>query len=63
MPGYVDAALHKFQHPNPASSQDSPHPAPTIQYSGQQMTAPVRNLPKLNKPNTKYMEQVVGTFL
>ena len=26
MPGYVAAALHKFQHPPPTKKQDAPHP-------------------------------------
>jgi len=26
MPGCIEKALHKFQHPNPARSQDDPHP-------------------------------------
>ena len=32
MPGYVEHALHKFQHPTPKKPQDSPYPAMAKQY-------------------------------
>jgi hypothetical protein len=41
MPGYIQQALHKFQHPNPTKPQHSPHQHKEIKYGAQsQLTDP-----------------------
>jgi hypothetical protein len=41
MPGYVEAALHKFQHANPSRPQDSPYPWVTPRYSTNVQEMPI----------------------
>jgi hypothetical protein len=64
MPGYVEAALHKFQHANPSRPQDSPYPwvAPTYGANSQEMPIP-QTYPLLEQPQQNQLQQIVGTFL
>ena len=48
MPGYIEAVLHKFQHPIPRRQQYAPYKMQPKQYGVKvQMTDPLDNTPKL----------------
>jgi hypothetical protein len=64
MPGYINEALHRFQHPTPSSPEDSPHAwlAPT--YGAPVQLAPLADAsPKLDKDGILRLQQVIGTLL
>ena len=64
MPGYVDHALHKFQHPTPKKPQDSPYPAAVKQYGVQvQLTDTIDTSARLPPNEIKRLQQIIGTFL
>ena len=64
MPGYVDHALHKFQHPTPKKPQDSPYPATIKQYGVKvQLTDPIDTSARLPPHKIKRLQQIIGTFL
>ena len=64
MPGYVDHALHKFQHPTPNKPQDSPYPATVKQYGVKvQLTDPIDTTDRLPPHEIKRLQQIIGTFL
>ncbi len=64
MPGYIKKALLHFKHEKPEKIQNSPHPH-TIPNHGSliQYAADKDNSPKLDKDDTKYIQQVVGMLL
>jgi hypothetical protein len=64
MPGYVQAALHKFQHPVPSRPQDSPYPwtAPRYGHNSQDIHIPEFS-PLLPQTEQTRLQQLVGTFL
>ena len=63
MPGYVDHALHKFQHPTPKKPQDSPYPATVKQYGVKvQLTDPIDTSARLPPHEIKRLQQIIGTF-
>jgi hypothetical protein len=64
MPGYVEAALHKFQHPSPTKAKDAPREwtkpiyGATVQYApehGTTATLPQHEITKI--------QQIIGTLL
>ena len=62
MPGYVEKALHRFQHTH-SKIQHAPHPAPTPQY-GNPCQYVIDDTSKPAKDGTKKeIQQIVGTFL
>ena len=64
MPGYVEQALHKFQHPTPKKPQDSPYPAMVKQYGVKvQLTDPIDTSACLPTHEIKRHQQIIGTFL
>ena len=64
MPGYVQQALHKFQHPPPNKPQDSPYPATVKQYGVQvQLTDHIDTSARLPAHKIKRLQQIIGTFL
>ena len=64
MPGYVQQALHKFQHPPSNKPQDSPYPAMVKQYGVQvQLTDPIDTSARLPAHEIKRLQQIIGTFL
>ena len=64
MPGYVQQALHKFQHPPPSKPQDSPYPATVKQYGVKvQLTDPINTSARLPVHKIKRLQQIIGTFL
>ena len=63
MPGYVQKALHRYQHV-PTKKQNAPFPAPRPVYGrAQQMTAPPDTSTILPQSAKKQIQQVIGTFL
>jgi hypothetical protein len=58
MLGYVAAALHKFQYPNPKQPYHSP-----LQWNIPAYGAKVHLIPARSKAQSKNLQQVVGTFL
>jgi hypothetical protein len=64
MPGYVAAVLHKFQHVPPCQPCHAPSVWNKPQYGVKvQLMDPIDTTPKLTDPQTKRLQQVVGTFL
>ena len=64
IPGYVDAALKRFNHQRPAKPQYQPYPCQPIKYGAKTQFAEDEDTsPKLNKEDTKYIQEVTGTFL
>jgi hypothetical protein len=64
MPGYIAAALHKFQHPNPKQPYHSPSQWNIPTYGAKvQLTNPIDLSPAMSEAQTKNLQQVVGTFL
>ena len=64
MPGYVEHALHKFQHPTPKKPQDSPYPAMAKQYGIKvQLIDPIDTSARLPIHEIKRLQQIIGTFL
>ena len=64
MPGYIDQALHKFQHPNPRKPQHAPHQHQAPQYGTKiQLTEAADTSPILSKDGIKRLQQIIGTLL
>jgi len=64
MPGYIENALHKFQHPPPTRPEDAPYKYNEPQYGAKiQMTDPIDNSDPLPAADVKRLQQVTGTFL
>jgi hypothetical protein len=64
MPGYVEKALQRFQHPTPQRSQHSPHPWLKPQYGAKtQFTAKPDNSHKLPADEVTRLQQIIGVFL
>jgi hypothetical protein len=64
MPGYFEAALHKFQHPVPQQPCHALSAWTKPQYGAKiYMTTPINTTPSLTDTQTKQLQQVVGTFL
>ncbi len=64
MPGYVEKALKRFQHPPPKVKQDQPHPHISKTYDAkvQHATAPDKTS-LLDKKGKKFIQEVTGVFL
>jgi hypothetical protein len=64
MPGYIPAALAKYQHPPPKRPQHAPHRYNTPQYGRHiQLPEPVDESEFLPPPGVKRIQQVTGTIL
>lgn len=64
MPGYVEAALLRFQHPHPKRRQDSPQLWIPPDYGATTDWAPLEDTSAPMSPaNVLRLQQVVGTFL
>lgn len=64
MPGYVEKALKKFQHPQPIAPQYSPHQWAKPVFGSRIQFAPLPDSsPPLNKKGKKFVQSVVGSFL
>ena len=63
MPGYVQSALHKFQHPPPRRRQHEPHPWIKPTYGQKQQFVDNIQSPPLSNTETTRIQAIVGTFL
>ena len=65
MPGYVQKAIHKFQHPTPSQPWHSPHQCNPPNYSSiaPQWSHQDPESPNLFPLEANTVQQVVGTFL
>lgn len=64
MPGYIQKALERFQHPKPIRPQNSPHPHSIPIYGAKaQYTESKDDTPLLDKPGQKFIQAVTGTLL
>ena len=64
MPGYIAAALHRFQHPLPNRPEHSPHRRTEIRYRAPIQFAPTDDtIPLLNSDGITCVQQIVGTLL
>jgi len=64
MPGYIDWALKRFQHPQPRQPEHTPHAwqKPTDGAKTQFVLEPDAT-PALNAADCKHMQEVVGMLL
>jgi len=64
MPGYVQKALTRFQHPPPSKRQDQPYPHIKPNYGAKtQYSQEDDNSPVLSKAGEKIIQEVCGIFL
>jgi hypothetical protein len=64
MPGYIKAALHKYQHPAPARPEPSPHPwNPPIYGAKTQFVSDTKPSPALSDKDINKLQQLTGTLL
>ena len=63
MPGYVQRALQKFEHPIPKKPQDSPHRWTKPQYGAKQQMTKHDISPNLDQAGIKHIQGITGTFL
>ena len=64
MPGYIQAALHKFQHPAPKRAQHAPHHWNQPVYGRKQQLTPPDDTSNPLKPDAiRRVQQIVGTLL
>ncbi len=65
MPGYVERALQKFNHPAPLRAQHAPHQwnAPAYGSRQPQNPTPLSKAPLLDKHGTVRIQSISGTFL
>ena len=64
MPGYIAAALHKFQHPTPPRAQHAPHKWTEPVYGAtQQLTPPADTSAALQPAAINRIMQITGTLL
>ena len=63
MPGYIAAALHRFQHPLPTAKEDSPHAWIEPTYGAPIQLSPLEDTsPHLDTEGTTRVQQIVGTL-
>ena len=64
MPGYIQAMLHKYQHPSPKRAQHAPHTWTVPNYGAkQQLTIPEDTTTLLIPAEIKRVQQITGTLL
>lgn len=64
MPGYVDKALQRFEHPPTTKPEHAPHAWTEPQYGAKtQMTSDPDSSPPLDKPGITRLQEVIGTLL
>jgi len=64
MPGYVQKALTRFQHPPPPKRQDQPYPHVKPSYGAKtQYSQEDDDSPALSKAGKKFIQEVCGVFL
>jgi hypothetical protein len=64
IPGYIESALHKFQHKPPAQPENAPYPARALQYGSKVQLTPEHDTPvTLSPAGKKRIQQVIGSLL
>ena len=63
MPGYINKARHKYQHPMPKRPVNAPAKFKHIQYGAKVQIADVDTSPQLAKDRIRHIQDVVGTLL
>ena len=63
MPGYIDKARHKYQHPMPKRPVNAPAKFKPIEYGAKVQTADVETLPRLEKYHIRHIQDVFGMLL
>jgi hypothetical protein len=64
MPGYIKAALHKYQHPDPARPEHAPHTwNPPIYGAKKQFLNETTPSPALSDKDVNKLKQLTGTLL
>jgi hypothetical protein len=64
LPGYIERALHRFQHSEPQKPQNAPSKFVAPNYgAAQQLTSPEDTTPLLNAAGIKRIQEIVGVFL
>jgi hypothetical protein len=64
MPGYIKAALHKYQHPDPTRPEHAPHKwNPPVYGAKTQYVEDDNNSPALSAKNVTKLQQLTGTLL
>jgi hypothetical protein len=63
MPGYIQAALHKFQHPDPTRPENAPHRwNPPVYGAKAQFIEAQEDGPLLPPKAVKQIQHLAGTF-
>jgi hypothetical protein len=64
MPGYINAALHKYQNPSPARPEHAPHTwTPPIYRAKTQFVNEITTSPALSDKDVNKLQQLTGTLL
>jgi hypothetical protein len=64
MPGYIKAALHKYQHPAPARPEHAPHTLnPPIYGAKTQFVDEITTSPALSDKDVNKLQELTGTLL
>jgi hypothetical protein len=64
IPGYIERALQRFQHPTPTRPEHAPHAWQKPIYGATTQYAPdPDNAPALDAADTKHLQEVLGTLL
>eukprot|EP00980_Cylindrotheca_fusiformis_P027368 scaffold20194_cov75-Cylindrotheca_fusiformis.AAC.1 len=63
MPGYIERALQRFEHPAPTRREDSPHAWTAPNYGARQQYVTDTHSPFVDAKDTKMVQTVLGTLL
>jgi len=63
MPGYIESALTKYQHPKPAVPQHAPYKATNIHYGAKVQRSEEDKSPPLTPDHIKCVQMIDGTLL
>ncbi len=63
MPGYINKALTKYQHPKLVSPQHNPYKVAPIQYGARVQRVVVNTTQPLTPKEIKRVQDIVGTLL
>jgi hypothetical protein len=63
MPGYIDKALKKYQHPTTTAPQDAPYALAPIQYGAKVQQVEIDTTSPLSPMKLKQVKHIVGTLL
>jgi hypothetical protein len=63
MPGYINKAIKKYQHPMPTAPQDTPYAVAPIQYGAKVQQVKINTTSPLSTAELKQVQDIVGTLL